>query len=149
MRISLAKIIVAAAFALTAVSRLSQAQIPRTPGCYRFDRPLGGSASGAVERADSTWQFIQLSDSGIVRRPLRPRREREARLRKHQWSVSKDTVRFRVSDGLVGWDVSMWRSGSAFTGIASYLTDVITSEWKPPRVTVHAVQIACPALPAL
>lgn len=137
------KIIVIVVLGLVAMSRLSQAQSAEAR-CFRFDRPLGESASGALERSDSTWQFVQLGDSGIVRRPLRPRREREAWLRKHQWSVSRDTVRFRVGDGLVGWDVSMWRTGNSFTGIARYLTDVIAKGWEPPRVKVHALGIKCP-----
>lgn len=141
--VSSRKIAVAVALALVAISRVSHGQ-GGEPRCFRFDRPMGASASGALERSDSTWQFVQLGDSGIVRRPLRPRRERKAWLRKHQWSVNKDTVRFRVSDGLVGWNVSMWRNGNSFTGIAGYLTDVIARGWETPRVTVHAVEVECP-----
>ena len=117
------------------------------PQCFRFDRPLGTSASGARELADSTWYIVQLADSGIVRRPLQPKREREAWLRKNQWSAIGDTIHFRVGDPLVGWNVTMHRVGRSFTGVATYISDVIVAGRAPTRVPVHAKRVRCPALP--
>src|SRR4051812_4045014 len=126
----------------------SVAQGSKLPQCFRFDRPLGTSAAGTREQGDSTWYLVQLADSGIVRRPLRPVREREAWLRKNQWSTKGDTIHFRVGDPLVGWRVTMHRAGRSFTGVATYITDVIVAGRGPIGVKVHAARVRCPALPA-
>ena len=145
---TLTRILALCAFAAGFLSSCtSKETIATLPQCFRFDQPLGNSASGARERGDSTWYFVQLADSGIVRLALRPRREREAWITKNQWSASKDTLRIRVGDPLVGWDVLLWPQGKAFAGTATYLTDVIVAGWVPPRLNVHATKIKCPALP--
>src|SRR3954471_6869001 len=119
----------------------SVAQGSKLPQCFRFDRPLGTSAAGTREQGDSTWYVVQLADSGIVRRPLRPKREREAWLRKNQWSAKGDTIDFRVADPLVGWRVTMYPAGQAFTGVATYITDVMVAGRGPLRVQIHATRI--------
>src|SRR3954469_6056869 len=124
----------------------SGAQSSTLPQCFRFDWPLGTSATGIPEQGDSTWYIVQLGDSGIVRRPLLPKREREAWLRTHQWSAKGDTIQFRVGDLLVGWTVAMHPTGQSFTGVATYNGDAIAVGEGPIRVGVDATRIRCPAL---
>ena len=114
------------------------------PECFRFEHPLGYSASGAREQGDSAWYVLQLDDSGTVTRPLFPRRQREMWTRRSTWKAKGDTLIVRVLDGLVGWDVTLWPSGKGFSGSATYLTDVRVEGWVPPRVDVHAARIKCP-----
>lgn len=116
--------------------------------CLRFKQPLGYSASGALEKGDSAWYVLQLEDSGRVTRPLFPQRRREMWTRRSRWTAKGDTLLIRVFDGLVGWDISLWREHDGFTGVATYLTDVRVAGWIPPRVDVSAAAIKCPAPPA-
>ena len=139
------RILLIAALLLTHTTRAQSSELPQ---CFRFDRPLGTSAAGTLEQGDSTWYFVQLADSGIVRRPLRPKGEREAWLRKKQWSIKGNTINFRVGDPLVGWNVTMRPEGRSFAGVATYLSDVIVAGRAPTRIKVHAKRVACPALPA-
>jgi hypothetical protein len=113
------------------------------PECFRFEHPLGYSASGAREQGDSAWYVLQLDDSGTVTRPLFPRRQREMWTHRSGWTAKGDTLLVRVFDGLVGWDVSLWPTGNRFSGSATYLTDVRVEGWVPPRVEVHAARIKC------
>jgi hypothetical protein len=116
-----------------------------TVQCLRFKQPLGYSASGAREQGDSVWYVLQLADGGTVTRPLFPKRQREQWTRLSRWTTKGDTLLIRVSDGLVGWDISLRRGGDGFTGVATYLTDVRVDGWIPPRLDVHAATIKCPA----
>jgi len=126
----------------TTISGMMSARI--LSECLRFEQPLGHSASGAREQGDSAWYVLQLDPSGTVTRPLFPRPEREMGTRKSSWTAKADTLLVRVSDGLVGWDVTLWPSGKGFSGSATYLTDVRVEGWVPPRVEVHAARIKCP-----
>jgi hypothetical protein len=119
-----------------------------TPQCFRFKQPLGYSASGAREQGDAAWYVLQLGDRGTVTRPLFPQRQREVWTRRSRWTAKGDTLLIRVSDGLVGWDISLWRERDGFTGVATYLTDVRVAGWVPPRLDVSAATIKCPAPPA-
>jgi hypothetical protein len=119
-----------------------------TVQCLRFKQPLGYSASGAREQGDSIWYVLQLADGGTVTRPLFPKRERDQWTRGSRWTTKGDTVRIRVSDGLVGWDISLRPGRNGFTGVATYLTDVHVEGWAPPRLDVLAITIKCPAPPA-
>ena len=116
-----------------------------TPRCLRFMQPIGYSASGALEKGDTAWYVLQLRDSGKVARPLFPRPQREAWTRSSRWTSTGDTLRIRVSDGLAGWDISMWRARKGFAGVASYLSDARVAGAVAPRMNVEAVEIACPA----
>ena len=119
-----------------------------TAQCLRFKQPLGYSASGAREQGDSVWYVLQLADGGTVARPLFPKREREQWTRSSRWTTKGDTLLIRVSDGLVGWDISLRKARDGFTGVATYITDVRVEGWAPPWVDVHAATIKCPAPPA-
>jgi len=134
----------------SAISCDAQSSQLRLPQCLRFDQPLGYWSTPNGEPSDSSWYVIQLADSGVVRRVLRPAREREAWIRKNQWSLAHDTLRIRVADPPgVGWDVVLSeRRGGHFTGMATYLTDVIVKGRVPVRMKVRATRIKCPALPA-
>jgi hypothetical protein len=118
------------------------------PECLRFKQPLGYSESGALEQGEVKWYVLALADNGIVRRPLFSRREREHWTRRSRWTTKGDTLLIRVSDGLVGWDISLRRERDHFTGVAMYLTDVHGKDLVPLRKEVHAVRMRCPAPPA-
>ena len=117
--------------------------------CLRFEQPLGYSASGAREQGEVAWYVLQLADSGTVNRPLFPKREREQWTRQSRWTAKGDTLLIHVSDGLVGWDITLRRERDGFAGVATYLTDVRVEGWVPPRLDVHAVAIKCPAPPCV
>jgi hypothetical protein len=134
---------VAATGSAAAVSDASDR--PTAPRCLRFEQPLGYSASGERERGDSSWYVLQLGDSGTVTRPLFSPREREQWNRLSAWTTKGDTLRIRVTDGLAGWNISLWAVRGGFAGIATYLTDVVVVGWVPPRMDVHAASIECPA----
>jgi hypothetical protein len=113
--------------------------------CLRFHEPLGYSASGALEQGDAKWYVLQLADSGMVARPLFAKRERKQWASRSQWTTNGDTLLVRVSDGLVGWDLSLRRGRNGFQGVATYLTDVRVTGALPLRRIVHASKITCPA----
>jgi hypothetical protein len=114
--------------------------------CLRFDQPLGYSSSGDRERGDSAWHVLQLRDGGAVERPFFPERQRQMWSNRSRWSRDGLTLTIRVSDGLVGWDLSLAPDGrGGLGGVATYLTDVIVAGWVPPRMNVQATTIKCPA----
>jgi len=121
-----------------------------TEQCLRFEQPLGYSASGAREQGDSAWYVLQLGDSGAVTRPLFPKRQRERWSKGSHWAATAFTLVVSVSDGLVGWDLTLWPdgTGTGFAGTATYRTDVVVAGWVPPQMKVHATKIKCPAVPA-
>ena len=117
-----------------------------TPQCLRFMHPIGYSASGALEKGDTAWYVLQLRDSGKVDRPLFPRLQRDRWAQSSRWTSTGDTLRISVFDGLVGWDISMWRARQGFAGVASYLSDAAPATGLvAPRMNIEAVEIACPA----
>src|SRR3954469_3702550 len=87
--------------------------------CLRFEQPVGYSASGAREQGDAKWYVLQLADSGTVTRPLFPKRQREMWTRRSRWTTKGDTLLIHVSDGLVGWDISLQRGRGGFSGVAT------------------------------
>jgi len=118
---------------------------PANLECLRFKQPLGYSASGALEQGKTEWYVLRLADSDVVSRPLFQKRDRERWTRRSRWTAKGDSIHIRVSDGLVGWDVALRRAGDGYTGVANYLSDARAEGWIPPRVTVHADAIECPA----
>ena len=68
-------------------------------GCYVAKPALTYSATGALERADTSWSYAQFSPNGKARRPLL----RSAVDRRSSWTVEDDTLRVTFSDGLAGW----------------------------------------------
>lgn len=112
--------------------------------CIRFREPLGYSATGAREQGDAKWYVLQLADSGMVARPLFPKRERKQWAYRSRWTANGDTLLVRVSDGLVGWDISLRRGRNGFQGAATYLTDVHVKGAFPLRKVVHATTVKCP-----
>jgi hypothetical protein len=119
------------------------------PRCLRFAQPLGYSAAGVLEHNVPRWYVLELGDSGAVRRPLFPPRQREMWAERSTWAERADTLRIRVFDGLVGWDVSLWRGRSrgSYDGTATYLSDVVVAGRAPVRADVHATTIVCPVSP--
>jgi hypothetical protein len=115
-----------------------------TAGCYRFDRPLGHSASGDLERSDSTWYLMELRENGSVIRPrLEARYWRDQYARNSSWRVVGDTLRILVTTGLVGWDLTLISASGEYVGAAQYLTDAIDPGAEPLFVTVRGVRGPC------
>jgi hypothetical protein len=114
------------------------------PQCLLFEKPLGYSASGALEKGDTTWYVLQLDDNGTVTRPLFPKRQGEKWAHRSRWTAKAFTLQILVFDGLVGWDITLSRVRGRFSGVATYLTDVSVAGWVPPRVDVSAIEIKCP-----
>jgi hypothetical protein len=113
-------------------------------GCYRFDRPLGHSASGDLERTDSTWYSVELREGGAIVRPrLQSAYWRDQYARNSSWRASGDTLFVRVSTGLVGWDLTLAPEGSEYVGLARYLTDAIDIGAEPLFVPVRSVRETC------
>jgi hypothetical protein len=113
-------------------------------GCYRFDRPLGHSASGNLERADSTWYSLELREAGAVVRPhLQNAYWRDQYARNSSWRAAGDTLFIRVSTGLVGWDLALALEGGQYVGRARYLTDAIDVGAEPLFVPVRGVREVC------
>ena len=117
-------------------------------GCYRFDRPLGSSATGDLERADSAAYTLELRPGGAVARPG-PASATWRRLyaRNSAWRQRGDTLLARVFTGLVGWDLALVPDRGGFAGVAQYLSDAVATGWTPPRVTVRARREACASAP--
>jgi hypothetical protein len=113
-------------------------------GCYRFDRPLGHSATGELERADSTWYSLRLLPKGAVARPeLASPYWRELYARRSTWTLSHDTLFVRVLTGLVGWDLVLTPRDSGYAGVAQYLSDAVGGS--PYTTPVRAKRKACPS----
>ena len=139
-------------FILAAMTLISSGRTSSAPaqiefqGCYIFDRPLGSSASGDLERSDSTWYSLELRDHGIVARPrLHSSYWRREYMRSSSWRSTGDTVHIVVSTGLVGWRIWLVSNEDVFSGVARYVTDVRAAEYIPPRVEVRARKEGCPA----
>lgn len=114
-------------------------------GCYRFDRPLGHSATGDLERGDSSWYRLQLQPAGAVARPwLSSSYWREQYANRSSWRTSGETLFVRVFTGLVGWDLTPRPAAERYAGSARYLSDAIVIGAEPLRVRVQAVREACP-----
>jgi carboxyl-terminal processing protease len=141
---SLPLLLVAALQGLSAVGMPAQG----LEGCYRFDSPLSYSASGDLERGDSSWYLVELKANGKVSRPLFRLREGSNWERASTWRLAVDTLVVVVHDGLVGWSVNLLANGnSSYRGEAVYHTDVRSAGWKPPRKTARATRSACPPPP--
>ncbi len=119
----------------------SSGQTPQ--GCYFFDRPLGHSASGNLERHDSAWSFLQLRDSGVVARPRLSKRHQEMFSRRSSWRASGDSLLILTSTGLVGWNITLFPAAEGFAGRALYLTDVVVRGAEPLYVPVRARRVGC------
>lgn len=66
---------------------------PGVAGCYRFDRPLGRSGTGELERALPAWYAVELRTGGSVGRPYLARpTERALWERARSWHERGDTV---------------------------------------------------------
>jgi len=89
-------------------------------GCYVAKPALTYSATGEPERGDTSWAYAQLSANGIARRPLL----RANVDRRSSWRVEDDTLHVTFSDGLAGWRLLLARAPQAWTGVATYLSDV-------------------------
>jgi hypothetical protein len=112
-------------------------------GCYRFDRPLGYSASGYAERDDSAWYDVELLAGGKAGRPtLRRATDRELWAPRSGWALRGDSLTIRLSTGLGGWDLAIVRVGDAYVGTAHYLTDALGGD--PVTVAIRARRTPCP-----
>ena len=115
-------------------------------GCYRFNRPLGGSATGRLEAGDSAWYRAQLLGGGLVVRPtLASAYWREQYAARSSWHEHGDTLLVRLSTGLVGWDLTLIAEGNAYTGTARYLSDALGSQ--PYVILVQAERESCSGAP--
>lgn len=127
------------------VSAALQAQSAAPTGCYRFDRPLGFSATGDRERGDSSWYRLQLLPEGKVARPaLAEAFWRDRFAQRSAWHTSGDTLFIRVSTGLVGWDLTLLAEARDYVGTARYLTDAVVLGAAPLDVRVRATRDVCP-----
>ena len=116
----------------------------QTPlGCYRFDRPVSYSASGERERADSAWYVIELLAEGAVSRPYLDSRRQAMFAARSAWSLSGDTLRLRVFDGLVGWDMALVPDQGSYHGRARYLSDARAVGYEPPTADFTAHRALC------
>ncbi len=131
-------------FAILLFAAQSAAPQTRAQGCYQFDRPLGHSYAGHLERDLPAWYMVELRDSGVVARPGLSRHHQEMFARRSSWTMSNDSVFFTTSTGLVGWKVTLVRADSVFVGRALYLTDVIVPGEGPLYVDVRARRVECP-----
>jgi len=115
----------------------------QTPaGCYHFDRPLGSSASGALERDDSTFYTLELLPDSTVSLPaLQSSYWRAQYAHASRWRIQGDTLVVRISTGLVGWDLALVPRERRWVGTARYLSDAIGGP--PIVVPVHAAAESC------
>ncbi|MCR4341401.1 MAG: hypothetical protein NUW01_16105, partial [Gemmatimonadaceae bacterium] len=135
---------IACAGSSTGSTTLAAQPVKDPLGCYRFNRPMGHSAAGHLERSNVGWWTLELQPEGRARRPHLTAAQQRLWTRSG-WSRLADTIRVRLSTGLVGWDIALAPiSGDTLSGIARYLTDVIVEGWEPPRYPVVAVREACP-----
>ena len=125
-----------------APARETSNQVPQ--GCYRFDRPLGASATGELERNDSSSHDLQLADSGVARSQLSTDSPRERGLRRSGWREERDTLYVRLFNGLVGWDLTLIADSIGLHGVAGYLTDVVVKDWVQPQYPVRGRRRPCP-----
>jgi hypothetical protein len=126
---------------LFAAASSMSAQPDHVTGCYRFDRPLGSSATGALERNDSTWYMLRLLPNAKLSRPALASPWREQYVARSSWWMDGDTLRIRITTGLVGWDLALVARKSHWVGRAHYLSDAIGG---PPFVVpVDAVAEPC------
>jgi len=125
-----------------AIAPSLRAQSVAPVGCYRFDRPLGGSAVASVERADSAAYTLQLLAGGKVARPAIPSAYwRSEYARSSRWRMTGDTLHIRLSTSLVGWDIVLTPSGDSLVGSARYLSDATGGP--PFTAPVSARHVAC------
>jgi hypothetical protein len=134
------------AFALVVVAFEGRASAHQPPGCYRFSRPLGQSASGQLEAADSSWYRLQLLPGGAVARPaLSSAYWRQQYEERSSWREQGDSLIVRVTTGLVGWELTLTAAGDGYSGAARYLTDVRGGQ--PYFARVQAKREPCSASP--
>lgn len=114
-------------------------------GCYRFNRPMGHSAAGHLERATPGWWTLELQPAGRAWRPHLTVAEQRMWIRGSSWRRLGDTVRVLLSTGLVGWDIALTPiREDTLSGTARYLTDGIVVGSEPLRIPVVAVKEHCP-----
>ena len=120
------------------------AQPPTPDRCFRARPALTYSATGIPEQGNTDpWSLVEFRADGRVGRPLLPLRHSE----RSRWRVLGDTLRLRLSDGLVGWDVVATPDSLAYVGIATYLTDVVVKGAEPLRVRVRLEPTVCISAP--
>ena len=122
------------------------APLPPALGCYRADRLLGYSASGAPEGGDSAWRYFRLAADSQVMRPALV----SARLwTRSGWAVRGDTLHVRLFTGLNGWDLALvGATAGRYVGRAKYLSDAVVRGAAPLYVPVQVRLAPCPvALP--
>ena len=125
-----------------AIAPSLRAQSREPVGCYRFDRPLGGSAVGSIEHADSAAYTVQLLVGGKVARPAIPSAYwRSEYARSSTWRMTGDTLLIRLSTSLVGWDIVLTPAGDSLVGSAHYLSDATGGP--PFTAAVSARRVAC------
>lgn len=129
----------------TSSTTLAAQPVKDPVGCYRFNRPMGHSAAGHLERSTPGWWTLELQPEGQAWRPNLTAAEQRMWIRGSSWSRTGDTVWVRLSTGLVGWDIALTPiSGDTLGGMARYLTDAIVVGSEPLRVPVVAVKEHCP-----
>ena len=117
-------------------------------GCYRASPALTYSAYGQPESGDSSWAYVSLTADKKARRPmLQPSRDAGS-----EWSQSRDTLKLRLHDMLVGWDLTLTATESGWRGRGRYLTDVIVAGEKSFLRDFALTRMSCtdvpPPLPA-
>lgn len=133
------------------VASEADAQTDLRVGCYRADRPLGGSASangvpgpigeqiGEAGPALQAMATFRLLEGGRVDRPGTV--TRDLWMHASRWSGQRDPLTVHLSTMATGWILTLMPvspgSDSEYIGEARYLTGVITSDDKPPRVHVR------------
>jgi hypothetical protein len=110
-------------------------------GCYLATPALTYSAEGKLERGDSSWSHVQLSDNGKARRPLlRPTRDQRS-----DWRVDGNMLHVTFSDGLVGWQLQLTEAQDGWRGRATYVSDVrvVGGGWSPPQHQITLTRRFC------
>lgn len=126
------------------VSAGSSSEGGQVEGCYRADRPLRSSGVDTARVTDPGMvrgARLYLGRDGTI-----TRRDLAGQWRRSRWSEHGDTLQMRLSTGLVGWDLSLTRDTSgrnAFSGVAKYLTDVVSRGWIAPVVMVSLTREIC------
>jgi hypothetical protein len=116
-------------------------------GCYRLDRPIGYSATGAPETADSAWYVVQLLPAGRVALPHLPRDVRDRFARRSSWFLAAHVLHLQVFNGVVGWRLVLSPRAGRFHGEGEYISDARTAVTEPSTAVFVATPESCAPAP--